>query len=99
MGQKETETKNPVKELTTEDLKKTLEKERELARKTEGELDRAIFECPICYDEMKEDLKVPNPSCGHKFHRNCIDKWIETALRNGDEATCPLCRGPIDQPT
>ena len=41
------------------------------------------FECPVCIDRGTLGIKL---SCTHKFHFNCIFKWI-----NSDES-CPLCR-------
>lgn len=44
-------------------------------------------ECPICINEYKigESLRTLE-SCGHCFHRSCIDLWL---LRRAD---CPLCK-------
>ena len=45
--------------------------------------------CSICFEKLvsKETHIV---HCGHKFHHNCIEKWLEK------EFSCPLCRGLID---
>jgi hypothetical protein len=41
--------------------------------------------CPICYNDIKKDgLTISN--CFHKFHRNCIYKWIKY------KENCPICR-------
>ena len=35
-------------------------------------------------------------SCGHHFHRRCIDKWSNRCFkRHGKEPHCPLCRSPV----
>ncbi|KAF8027807.1 hypothetical protein BT93_E0666 [Corymbia citriodora subsp. variegata] len=43
--------------------------------------------CAICLSEYrpKETIRTI-PSCGHYFHAQCIDQWLQ---RN---ASCPLCR-------
>jgi len=47
------------------------------------EVDELDKECVICMEILNEykDLK-----CGHKFHVNCLDTW----LQNHD--ICPMCR-------
>ena len=55
--------------------------------------------CSICLSVMIEfdDLEngrqqtIKTLSCGHGFHRQCIDTWTE--LNN----SCPICRNPIIQ--
>jgi hypothetical protein len=49
-------------------------------------------ECSICYDNYNEDEYIREiKTCKHKFHKNCIHKWIITY--NND--TCPNCRQTI----
>ncbi|XP_039035324.1 RING-H2 finger protein ATL18-like [Hibiscus syriacus] len=44
--------------------------------------------CSICLAELgKEDVVSQIQKCGHVFHMNCIEKWMER-----DHFTCPLCR-------
>ena len=45
--------------------------------------------CSICLEEMGLKDCVKSKVCGHKFHRNCITKWVQ--LRNN----CPICRTVI----
>lgn len=43
--------------------------------------------CTICRAEMNEGHVVRKiNSCGHQFHINCIDRWLEEHTR------CPTCR-------
>ena len=39
--------------------------------------------CSVCLDESGLSKTL---SCGHSFHEDCIDKWLE------DNNTCPNCR-------
>ncbi|KAH6777388.1 RING/U-box superfamily protein [Perilla frutescens var. hirtella] len=44
--------------------------------------------CSICLVEFhKQDLVNKLGRCGHTFHVECMDKWLETC-----RFTCPLCR-------
>lgn len=44
--------------------------------------------CSICLVEFdEEDLVSQLQKCGHVFHMNCIEKWVDR-----DHFTCPLCR-------
>jgi len=47
-------------------------------------------ECPVCINcfETGESLRTLR-SCGHCFHRSCIDLWL---LRRAD---CPLCKRSV----
>jgi hypothetical protein len=45
--------------------------------------------CSICQDEYQIKEYKRELSCGHLFHKKCIDKWLKTNL------TCPFCRDSI----
>lgn len=47
--------------------------------------------CSICYGyfDHGKDFKT---SCGHRFHRECLDQWICSNLQSGTEPSCPNCR-------
>ena len=43
--------------------------------------------CSICRCNMNEgDIVRKIRHCGHTFHINCIDRWLE------DQKKCPICR-------
>ena len=44
-------------------------------------------ECIICLEPMIINDKVKILDCGHMYHYDCINKWIE---KKG-EINCPLC--------
>jgi hypothetical protein len=47
-------------------------------------------ECAICINAFKSGDSVRTlASCGHEFHRSCIDLWL---LRRAD---CPLCKRSV----
>lgn len=56
------------------------------------------FECPICMDAVLNPI-IFNP-CGHFVCEECLAKWSDQALANGDDGvanlTCPHCRSKID---
>ena len=46
-------------------------------------------DCPICMDELNECIML---DCGHKFHTECMNKWLE---EQAPAATCPMCRDDL----
>lgn len=44
-------------------------------------------ECSICLEEKQDVITVL--LCKHKFHKNCIDKWLKIRL------TCPNCNEEV----
>lgn len=51
--------------------------------------------CSICLVEFeKQDSVNKLGRCGHTFHVECMEKWLETC-----RFTCPLCRSFLLQPS
>lgn len=51
--------------------------------------------CSICLMEFeKEDLVNKLSRCGHLFHMECMEKWLDRC-----QFTCPLCRSLVLHPT
>lgn len=55
--------------------------------------------CSICLDEQTDeslsfilDCQCDNKCSKHKFHKNCIRKWV---VEHGHDE-CPVCRAPIN---
>ncbi|XP_022865709.1 probable E3 ubiquitin-protein ligase XERICO [Olea europaea var. sylvestris] len=44
-------------------------------------------ECSVCLSEFKQYAEVNHLSCGHVFHKSCLEKWLKYW-----NVTCPLCR-------
>lgn len=47
-------------------------------------------ECPVCLSEFEPESEINHLSCGHLFHKTCLEKWL-----NYWNITCPLCRTPL----
>jgi hypothetical protein len=51
---------------------------------------KALFDdnldCIICMEKFEENEQVKQLHCGHIFHGDCIDKWLEK------EKKCPFCK-------
>lgn len=44
-------------------------------------------ECSVCLADFNHDVEINRLSCGHVFHKLCLEKWIKNW-----NVTCPLCR-------
>lgn len=51
--------------------------------------DETDGECMICLDKMGSDTIVKTLPCLHRFHADCIDRWLR--LHN----SCPICKTPV----
>lgn len=51
-----------------------------------------IDRCSICFDIFNENSKSLIVKCGHKFHRECFDDFINS--RTSDR--CPYCRTKLE---
>ncbi|PWA39194.1 zinc finger, RING/FYVE/PHD-type [Artemisia annua] len=51
---------------------------------------RTKQECSVCLVEFKPDAEINRLSCGHVFHKNCVEKWLKYW-----NVTCPLCRNDM----
>ncbi|CAE6469258.1 unnamed protein product [Rhizoctonia solani] len=43
--------------------------------------------CLICLDDYVDDDDLRIMTCKHMFHKDCVDRWMETGKNN-----CPACR-------
>ncbi|XP_042754166.1 probable E3 ubiquitin-protein ligase XERICO isoform X1 [Lactuca sativa] len=48
---------------------------------------RSKEECSVCLVEFDPDSEINRLSCGHVFHKSCVEKWLKYW-----NITCPLCR-------
>ncbi|GAV68439.1 zf-RING_2 domain-containing protein [Cephalotus follicularis] len=51
---------------------------------------RPEHECSVCLTQFKPESQINLLSCGHMFHKVCLEKWL-----NYWNLTCPLCRTPL----
>uniref|UniRef100_A0A0D9VUL4 RING-type domain-containing protein n=1 Tax=Leersia perrieri TaxID=77586 RepID=A0A0D9VUL4_9ORYZ len=49
-------------------------------------------DCAICLHEDDTAVAWKETPCGHRFHRGCLEKWLQAA--HGHD-TCPMCRRKI----
>ncbi|OVA19742.1 zinc finger protein [Macleaya cordata] len=47
-------------------------------------------DCTVCLTRFESDSEVNHLSCGHFFHKVCLEKWLDYW-----NITCPLCRTPL----
>lgn len=47
------------------------------------------FDCTICQEAVQSGIYRKINSCGHRFHVQCIDSWLD------QHTTCPVCRQEI----
>ncbi|KAI4308581.1 hypothetical protein L6164_031639 [Bauhinia variegata] len=51
---------------------------------------RPEHDCSVCLTRFEPDSEINRLSCGHFFHKVCLEKWLEYS-----NITCPLCRAPL----
>ena len=47
-------------------------------------------QCLICLEDYDPEEELRLLSCRHVFHRDCVDRWLETGRNN-----CPACRSQV----
>ncbi|KAL6144063.1 hypothetical protein ACLB2K_054758 [Fragaria x ananassa] len=47
-------------------------------------------DCSVCLSEFQPESEINHLTCGHVFHQDCLEKWL-----NYWNITCPLCRTPL----
>lgn len=47
--------------------------------------------CPICFDEIRQQVAVALIPCGHVFCTICVDGYLVRLPRN-ERPVCPVCR-------
>lgn len=46
--------------------------------------------CTVCLTRFHPDTEINTLTCGHLFHKLCLEKWLHYW-----NITCPLCRTPL----
>lgn len=47
-------------------------------------------ECSVCFLEFNVNDKVSRLQCGHFFHPECVNEWLQK------KCTCPICRWELE---
>ena len=47
------------------------------------------IQCPICFDNIKEDELINETPCGHIYHNKCLSNWLK------NKNSCPKCRAKV----
>ncbi|KAL2327168.1 hypothetical protein Fmac_020595 [Flemingia macrophylla] len=47
-------------------------------------------DCSVCLNKFQPESEINRLSCGHLFHKVCLEKWLDYW-----NITCPLCRTPF----
>ena len=47
-------------------------------------------DCSVCLSQFEPESEINHLSCGHLFHKVCLEKWLDYW-----NITCPLCRTPL----
>lgn len=60
-------------------------------------------DCPICFENLKaadptrpDDVTTFCESCGHNFHKSCVQNWVRARSQGQSQASCPLCRANMN---
>jgi hypothetical protein len=53
-------------------------------------IDKLEIQCPICFDNIKEEELICKTPCNHIYHKKCISKWLQQ-----NKKTCPKCRSNL----
>ena len=61
----------------------------------DASLDLKDDDCTICFEEMHERDSLHLKNCWHRFHRVCINQWMESPGEGTSRSTCPICRTDI----
>ncbi|KAJ4842550.1 hypothetical protein Tsubulata_039555 [Turnera subulata] len=51
---------------------------------------RPEHDCSVCLTRFEPESEINRLSCGHCFHKVCLEKWLDYW-----NITCPLCRSPL----
>ncbi|KAG5569347.1 hypothetical protein H5410_059113 [Solanum commersonii] len=55
----------------------------------DGDDDEEKEACAICLLEYKDEDNIGTLQCGHEFHGECINKWLQR------KKSCPFCRASV----
>ena len=53
------------------------------------------YKCSICIDEINNEHNIVFLKCGHAYHKQCLNNWVKTKVKNTQDPDCPMCRDVI----
>ena len=59
------------------------------------------LDCSICIEPIHlEKFKLKKNDlvfleCGHVYHKDCLQSWVKSQIKNIDKPNCPMCRKMI----
>lgn len=53
-------------------------------------IDKLEIQCPICFDNIKEEELICKTPCNHIYHKKCLSKWLQQ-----HKSSCPKCRSKV----
>jgi len=63
---------------------------QEISYKDQNDISDETYHCTICFENYVPGIKLKFLPCGHHFHQECIDEWLDL------KDTCPLCKRNIN---
>ena len=54
-------------------------------------LKRKAEPCPICFENIKKQDRVET-TCGHFFHKKCLQGWCIQKVKEDKDCFCPVCK-------
>lgn len=63
---------------------------QEVLYKDQSDVSDETYHCAICFENYIPGIKLKFLPCGHHFHQECIDEWLDL------KDTCPLCKRNIN---
>ncbi|GFH31398.1 RING-type domain-containing protein [Haematococcus lacustris] len=76
------------------DCSKAVEK-RELLTLLEADGGSSASSCSVCCEDYVAGDAVRVLGCRHKYHVECIDRWLLTATDYSRQPACPMCNHPL----
>ena len=53
--------------------------------------DSSSTTCPVCFEDYAPGDVLRVLRCGHRFHLECVDRWVLGAATNNTRPSCPMC--------
>eukprot|EP01024_Parvocaulis_polyphysoides_P016153 TRINITY_DN1716_c0_g1_i12.p3 TRINITY_DN1716_c0_g1~~TRINITY_DN1716_c0_g1_i12.p3 ORF type:complete len:181 (-),score=7.97 TRINITY_DN1716_c0_g1_i12:538-1080(-) len=53
------------------------------------------LDCPICLEQIQENCKRCTLPCGHFYHLDCIQNWVQKSFPDG-MPSCPVCKKSLE---